>query len=179
MANGDEKTRRIAARGKARAEKRAARKTQRTERLAARKNITTSQAKRLQENRRVRFREFASGGTENITTGRLRFSSDPSGESTPAGATTPTDVAANDREKARSAFGSSKPTIDQQGIFGTNLRASDFRTQALDTPGMRDMNRGRTASVDVGEHGLGDIGLSDEKFEGFSKRARGAAGYGS
>lgn len=174
------KTERIAARGKARAEKRAARKTERTERLAARKNITTDQAKRLQANRRTRFKEFASGGTENITTGRLRFSGDPSGESTPAGGAS--DAAANEansRAAAASAFSAAKPKIDQTGIFGTNLTASDFRTQALDTPGMRDANRGRTASVDVGEHGLGDIGLSDEKFSGFSKKTRGAAGYGS
>lgn len=86
---------RIEARGFKRAAARDVRKEERTERLAARKGLTTDQASRLQENRRQRFREFAAGGTENITTGRLRFSSDPSGESNPAGQAGAMDVERN------------------------------------------------------------------------------------
>lgn len=44
---------------------------------------------------------------------------------------------------------------------------------------MRDANRARTASVDVGEHELGSQSLGDEGFKGFSEKTRGAAGYGS
>ena len=172
MARGKAKTKKIAARGKARAEKRAARKEQRTERLAGRKNITTDQAKRLQANRRQRFKEFASGGTENITTGRLRFKEGDGGiagsEATGGGTADNSSTAVNAR--ANAAFAANKPKIDQQGIFGTNLTASDFRTTPLGSTDMLAKNRAKTAAVDVGEHELG----SDS---GYSKKARGAAGY--
>ncbi len=139
-----------AERGTARREKREQRKTDRTQRIADRKGITTEQAGRLQENRRTRFKEFVAGGTENITTGRLRFSSDPSGESTPTSGTDPHAVennAAPDRQGAM-----------QDEVTGRGGKAYNV------------------GSVEVGE---GDFGVSPDTGTDFSRKAKGGGAYSS
>ena len=173
MPKGKEKTAKIAARGKARAEKRAARKTQRTERLAGRKNITTDQAKQLQENRRTRFREFAAGGTENITTGRLRFSSDPSGESTPDSSAGPSDVKKNAAPKVTNTpdFSVNYGSITQD----TTDRLGNFQDRAIGRGG----NAYSAGTVEVGDVTLEGNQFSEDTLKKSGYKPRGAGGYAS
>ncbi len=165
-----EKTSRIATRGAKRAAGREVRKEQRTERLAARKGISTEQAGQLQANRKQRFKEFAAGGTENITTGRLRFSSDPSGESTPAGGTDPASVAKND---ANAAF--SKGASDAQASLD---RLGGMQDEVTGRGG-RAYNKSLTGSVDIGSAEIDPSGFSDKTLKDSGYKSRGSGAYGS
>ena len=154
----------IEKRGFKRAAGREVRREERTERLAARKGISTDQAKRLQANRKQRFKEFASGGLENITTGRLRFRD---GESSGPDAPSLSDTAAT----ANKAFGdagsaaSAKLSADNLGMMQDELTGRGGTL--YNRPGA-----GGTGSVEVGQHEIGPD-------SGFKKKTLGASGYGS
>lgn len=170
------KTSRIATRGAKRAANREVRKETRTERLAARKGISTDQAKQLQQNRKTRFKEFAAGGTENITTGRLRFGDGPS--KTDPSAPKAEDTAAT----ANKAFGGNDAQIKTPEVFNSGLTADQFSKDRL---GMgQDPMTGRggkayNASVEVGDVEIDPTGFSSKTLSDSGYKPKGGGAYGS
>lgn len=144
-------------RGSARREKKQNRAKKRTANLAARKGISNDQAKDLQANRSQRWKEFASGGTENITTGRLRFGEGGGGESTNA-SLNPTETA----PEAGGGVGTTSITPDRAG---TN-----------DAPQTGRGGKTYTPSVEIGEVSMGGD-FSDETLKESGYKPKGGGAY--
>ena len=163
-----------AVRGAGRAAAKEVRKERRTERLAARKGISTDQASQLQANRKQRFKEFASGGTENITTGRLRFGDGDGGVagSAATGGGSASDTSSDQNAKLQAQNVANKQ-LTQDRLGGAQ--------DELTGRGGSVYNRGAgsTGSVEVGNVKIGDAGFSDETLtdSGYTSKSRGGGAY--